>query len=199
MHVEWEFTGTAPENGWVLTYRVNGGDEFTVSCMDNRALLALVSGGIYEFTARPADDITCFTQSGNYTAEETATFEGFGITAQQLNVSIVQRPENENWGYSDLTAESYKTAFDVGENAALLLTVGTNFALSGDPVEIVFSMRNDAAELVSAEKVSTTWNTMWTGIHCPLNLSGIPQEPGSYTLDLYFNDLLVATLSFSVI
>lgn len=199
LHVEWEFTGTAPENGWVLTYRVNGGDEFTVSCMDNRALLALVSGGIYEFTARPADDITCFTQSGNYTAEETATFEGFGITAQQLNVSIVQRPENENWGYSDLTAESYKTAFDVGENAALLLTVGTNFALSGAPVEIVFSMRNDAAELVSAEKVSTTWNTMWTGIHCPLNLSGIPQEPGSYTLDLYFNDLLVATLSFSVI
>lgn len=196
--VEWEFTGAAPENGWILTYSLNG-REYSVPCSDNQTLLALVPGGVYEFTARPADDITCFTQNGSYTADEATVFEGFGITAENLSAVMVLRPEGASWGYADLTADSYKTEFTTGEQAALLLTVGTNFSLSADPITIVFAIRDEAAQLLSADQISTAWNTLWTGIHCPLDLSGMPQESGNYYLDLYFNDLLVATLDFTIV
>lgn len=197
LSVEWEFTGEAPTNGWVLTYTLNG-QEFSIPCPDNRTLLALVPGAAYEFTAHPADAITCFTQSGSFTAEEAVKFEGFGIAAENINAQLVVRPEGLNWGFADLNDDSYKTEFSEGENAAIILTAGTNFVLSNEAVNIVFAIRDEAAQLISAEQVNVAWNTMWSGIHCPLNLADLPGAPGRYTMDLYFNNLLVATLVFSI-
>ena len=196
--VEWAFTGAAPENGWVLTYSLNG-EAYTVNCPENNTILALVSGGIYDFTARPADDITCYTQSDSYTASQVQYFEGFGIASDNLTASLVLRPEGDNWGYGDLTAESYKNEFSIDERAAVLLNVDTNFTLSADPVTIVFALRDDSAQLISPEQHTSKWNSLWTGTHCTLELPVMPQDPGSYTLDLYFNDLLVTTLHFSMV
>lgn len=198
LSVAWEFTGKAPENGWILCYTLNG-QEYTIPCADNQAILALVPGGVYEFTARPADDITCFTQSGSFTAEEAVVFEGFGITAENLTAQLVLRPEGPSWSHGDLTADSYKTEFSAEEIPAIVLTARTNFSMSADPVNIVFAIRDEAAQLISAEQLSTGWSALWTGIHCTLDLNTPPQEPGSYTLDLYLNDQLLTTLQFTVI
>lgn len=197
--VQWEFTGAAPENGWIFRCRINDGEEITLSCPSNQATLALVSGYSYEFTAQPVDDITCFTQSGSYTAEEAQAFEGFGITAADLAAALVLRPEGESWGYTDLTAESYKTEFTAGETAAVLIAVGTNFTLSDDQITVTFAIRDADTQLVSAEQLTMAWSAMWQGIYCPLELGVMPAQPGSYTLDLYFGEQIVTSLSFTIV
>lgn len=198
LELVWDYTGEAPASGWIVTCRMNGAEEFTVPSGTNSILLAPVSGCTYEFTARPADDTTCFTQSGSYTAGETASFAGFGITAANLTASTVLRPQGDQWSFTSLNAGSYKSDFSAGETAALLLRVNTNFTLAADEVSIVFSIRDAAGRLHSIDHKSAAWSSMWSGIYCPLNLPVMPREPGSYILDLYFNEQIVASLAFTV-
>lgn len=196
--IQWEFTGAAPENGWILSYNLNG-QLYTMNCSENHATLALIPNAVYEFTVRPADDITCFTQSNSYTTGEIAFFQGFGITADDLTVQTVLRPEGDDWSYSDLTDESYKTEFSQGQLAAILLKVGKNFTLSSEPVTVVFAIRDDAARLISAESLTAAWKSLWSGVYCTMDIPAMPQETGSYILDLYINGMLVAALTLSVI
>lgn len=199
LNVTWDHTGIAPEGGWLLRYRINGGEEILLPCQTNQVTLSLMADAVYEFTAVPADKVTHFTQSYTYTAPAATPFEGYGITAETLRTDLVSRPDAENWGLTDLTDESYKTAFSSDEKAAVILTALTNFSLSDDPVNVVFAIRDNSAQQISTEQLSTTWKALWSGPYCILELPVMPTQTGAYTMDLYFNDTLVTTLQFTLI
>ena len=198
LSLTWEFTGAAPAGGWVLRMTLDSGREITLNCPENTATIALIPGCVYSFTAEPADDITFFTQAYSFTAEAAVPFQGYGITAVDLTASMVLRPGKQNWGSTDLTADSYKTEFSNGELASVLLRVGKNFSLSADEVTITFAVRNSNAQLVSSVSKTAPWNSLWKGVYCPLDLPAMPTEPGTYTLDLYFNGLYVTGLQFYI-
>lgn len=199
MTVSWEYTGAAPAKGWVLRLRVNDGKEISIACPENSATVALAPGCSYEFTAEPSDEITYFTSSHSVATVELTYFEGYGITAADLTAEMVLRPETENWGYTDLTDESYKTEFTAGELASVLLSVGTNFTLSDDEITISCVTRDSKSQILSDEGSTVIWSDLWKGIHCPLDLPTMPTQPGTYSVDIYFNDMYVVTLNFSII
>ena len=199
LKLTWEFDGVAPKNGWLLRYRVNQAEEILIPCSDNETILALVSDAEYEFTAVPTDNITYFTESHRYTAPTATSFEGYGITAETLQADLVLRPDAEEWSFEDLTEESYTTAFTDEDIAVILLTALTEFSLSEDSVTLVFVIRDQRTQLISAEQLATTWQTLWTDNHCLLELPLMPEQAGAYSLDLYMNEALVATLQFSQI
>ena len=197
--IQWTFTGAAPENGWSFIYQLDGGNQITLACPENIATLAVIPGCSYEFMVRPTDDITFFTQSSSYTAGEMPVFQGFGITADDLTIQTVLRPEGDDWSYQDLTADSYRCEFTEGERAGLLMKVGKNFSLSDEPVAVVFAIRDDSANLISAETINTTWEALWSGVYCALDIPVLPQSSGSYTLSFCINGMLIAQLTLTVI
>lgn len=197
--LSWEYTGTAPKDGWVLRYSINNSDEFHVSCPSNEIFLTLISDATYEFTVIPADNVTYFTQSYIYTAPTVTPFEGYGITAENIKPSLVLRPDSDQWSIEDLTDDSYKTVFRAEEKAAILLNVATDFSLSEDAMNIVFVIRDNAAQLISAEQYNTSWQALWKESNCLLDLPQMPNQSGEYYLDLYFNDAMVVTLPFTVL
>lgn len=199
LQIDWAFSGATPENGWILRYRVNGGEEMLLPCSGNSATLARTMDGIYEFTAVPADDITCFTQSYQYTDPSFMPFEGFGITAHDLSAALILKPEDPQWSYADLTEEDHRTAFTPEEQAVLVLLVGTDLLASEEAVNVTFAVRNSMAQLDSAEQMQLSWNAMWDGECCPLAIPTMPQLSGTYTMDLFFNDQWVTTVQFSII
>lgn len=68
MDLVWSFEGTAPADGWVLTYTVNGGEEIRLDCTEARASLPSTADAVYSFHVAPATEITCINQSFQYTA-----------------------------------------------------------------------------------------------------------------------------------
>jgi hypothetical protein len=198
LNLEWSFTGAAPASGWILRYRINGGEDLLLPCSTNQVLLANIPQVDYEFTVLPADDTTCFTQSGSYTSDNTLSFEGFGITAENLSASLILQPEDPDWSYSDLTQEDYRTEFSPEEQAVLLLQVNTDFISSDEMVNITFAIGDSMLQLDSAEQLMLSWDTMWDSVYCPLSIPKIPQSNGSYTLNLYINDQWVTSVPFSI-
>ena len=199
LNLVWEFTGAAPKDGWILRYRVNGANEILLPCSNNEITMALVANAMYEFTVVPADNITYYTQSYVYNAPAATPFEGYGISGETLQSALVLRPEGEEWSIEDLTDESYKTEFSTEETAVILLTALSEFSLSEDPINVVFAIRDDAAQLISAEQLSTSWQALWVGEYCPLEIPLMPNQAGTYSLDLYFNGALVTTFQFTLI
>lgn len=195
----WYYTGNAPTAGWLVRMRLNGGEEITFSCPENQLTVAYIPNCIYDLTAEPADAVTFFTKEYRCIVGEPTGFEGYGVAADQLTAATVLRPEAENWSYADLTEESYKNAFTSKEFVSLVLSVDTEPTPSEEEITITFVIRDATGHLISTESTQLVWNTMWVDGHCLLNLPDVPTLPGAYNLDLYFADLYVAGLEFSIV
>ena len=195
----WEFTGNAPAGGWILSYRVNGGSDILIPCESNQTKLALVPGATYEYTVQPAQAITFFPQDGSYVAPEATTFEGFSLKADDLSVGTVLLPQEEEWTYDDLLAEGYITEFTQEDTVSILLSSTKEPQLTENNVTILFALRDEAAQLINAEQLTVNCLDLWDGSNCLLTLPDIPQIPGSYIVDLYINDMLVSSLTISLI
>lgn len=199
MTLNWDFTGTAPANGWLLTYSVDGGTPITVTCPDNNATIALVPGSSYDFEVRPVDEITYFSVPYTYGPVETETFHGYDVTAADMEFSMCLTPNKDKWDKDDLKASDYKTTFAVGEKASVLAHMSKTYGVSEDTIVTTFVIRDSENRLVSAETQSQTWRKMWYQRYCELDIPQMPTVPGTYSLDIYFNGMYVTTQNFTII
>lgn len=71
--------------------------------------------------------------------------------------------------------------------------------MSTDDILALFIIRDESGNIIYTPTWSTTWDAMWNenGVS-KLNVPGIPQEPGSYTVSIYFNGTFVNTTAFSI-
>lgn len=198
MELSWAYTGTAPAGGWLLRYSVNGGEMIEVTCPENKADIAIAPGSTYVFTVYAADDSSCFSESYTYGPVETPLFEGYGVTAANMTLSMVLRPDKADWSHNDLSDEDYKTTFAAGENASILAHLDTTYAVSNNTVVTTYVIRDSQNGLVSAETQSRTWRDMWYKRYCELDLPQMPTQADTYTVDIYFNDLYVGSLTFTI-
>lgn len=194
----WSFEGAAPAGGWILRGCVNEGEEFTLLCPENSARLPLVGGGVYRVTAEPAGQITHFTQQSIFTAPQPTAFEGYGLTADKLTAKLFLCPEGDGWGIADLKANSFTASFEAGQQAGILLSVGSNFILSDSSVTLTYSLRLENGQPFSEDQATANWRSMWVGTGCILPLPVTPDAPGSYVIDLYIDGKIVSSLDFTV-
>lgn len=196
--LEWSYTGTPAEDGWILSYRINSGDLITVLCAENQAEISVTPGCTYEFAVSAPDGTDCFGPGYTYGPVETQSFEGYGVTAGDMSLSTVLRPGNENWSYLDLTEEDYRANFTSGENVSLVLHMSTTYAVSNNLVTITYIVRDHENQVINIDNETITWRNMWYQRYCELDPPVIPTNNGTYTIDLYFNDLFVGSLSFVI-
>lgn len=199
MTLSWEYTGTASEQGWILSYSINGSNTLiSVPCTENSAEIALSPGCTYVFSVTTAGDTDCFGESYTYGPVEVSYFEGYGVTADDMTLSTALRPDKANWSYLDLTDDDYKTTFSSGEKVSVVAHLDTTYAVSNASIVTTYVLRDSQNRTVSLDTQSETWRNMWFQRYCELDLPQMPVDPGTYILDIYFNGLFVGSVAFNI-
>ena len=65
-------------------------------------------------------------------------------------------------------------------------------------ITIMYVIRDKNNFIVDMSYTSQTWTSMWYQSYGELEVPSIPQIPGNYTMDIYFNGSFVHNQNFTV-
>ena len=198
--LSWTYQGTAPEGGWLLLYTATGETEQQVIRAESATatISPVIPGTSFTFTIQSADGSTVFGGTASYEAPAAETFAGFMVTAADLTFRLCRTPAKEAWSLADVPAADYVNVFAPGENASLAITIGKVYGVSEEIVRTLAVIRDEAGNVVDTLTVKRTWSSMWYKNFGKLDLFSLPQVPGNYTIEVYFNEAIVATQSFTI-
>ena len=200
----WETSQPVPEEGWVLCYTVSGlGSEETVICKENSAV---ISSLIPESTYRiHIEDMKGTVLLGSYreiTTDAAAAFQmpfnNFTLSAQDLTFYMVKTPSRSNWGRYDLADEDYTDTFSVGQSASFLVRASRSCYDSSVNTTVLFLIRDESGAPILTSQQTSVWSDMWKSYNCKLEISTMPTEPGTYSIEVYFNGGLAHQQTFTI-
>lgn len=205
LKLTWDYTGTAPEGGWLLMYTVDGSAVSNVlKCEEPAATITpRIPGAKYQVTVQAADTTSIFGNVFSYTSPKAGSFSEGGLDAQYITCSLLKTPEEENWTFDKVGKDALTTEFSQGDPISIVLHGEKNFDLPDTELEILYVIRdvhgNALPELASQAK--TTWKDLWFDgdyHYGELNLPTVPDSAGNYVLTIYFNGGEVVSSEFSV-
>ncbi len=200
LNVTWEFEGKAPADGWVLQYTVDGGLVQNITCDNNSAVITpLIPGASYSISIKPANDITFFGGNLVYESPEAPAFSGYLVTADDMEFSMCKTPSKKDWDRKDVSEKDYTTSFKVGVSASFVMHVTEKTSQTQDVVTTLYVIRDADGKLVSAKTESRTWDDMWDNRYGELTIPVMPETPGKYTVEIYFNGTEATTQSFEIL
>lgn len=200
--LSWDYTGTAPNGGWLVLYTVDGSEtQQVLPCSENTAeIIPMVPNVVYEFTIQTADGSTVFGEGLTLTTPEAKEFDSssYSMSADDLTFAMCLTPERENWNYTDLDSDSYTTTFQVGQKASFLVTVHSDYYYDSAECVTMFLIRDADGALVSFDTSTRSFMQMWDNSRCELDIPALPGAPGAYTVEVYFNGALAGSESFTM-
>ena len=198
LKITWTYEGAAPAGGWLLTYSIDGSTEQkTITCTEMVGMITpLIPGAHYTITIKPADGASAFGGNLEYDAPAAPAFSGFLINAENIEVSMCKTPNKANWNRHDVT--NYTTSFTPGESASFVMHVDRKTSQPDDTVVTLYVIRDAAGKLISANSESRTWDEMWDDRYAEFTVPSMPEAPGSYTVEIYFNGTAATTQSFEI-
>ncbi len=201
LHVKWDYEGTSPTGGWLLLYTVDGSTEQqVVKCTENAGTVTpLLPGSRYSITVKSADGVTTFGDTLTYDAPKATTFSGYLVQAGDIEFSMCKTPKEADWDRHDVSKKNYTTSFAKGVSASFVMHLTQDTQESNDSIVALFVIRDGNGKLVSSKYESRTWNEMWYRRYGKLTVPVMPETPGSYTVDIYFNGTAVTTQSFQIL
>jgi len=201
INVTWSYEGTAPKDGWLLLYTVDGGQPQVIQC-DSAATSAVISpllpGSHYSITIQPTGGGTVYGGTYEFDTSVAPLFSGYWVTSEHMVFRMCRRPAAENWDQSHLRPEDYTTVFHPGEKAAFVINLNHEYTTSNDKIDILFVVRNAEGVPVSFQTLTRTWTYMWyQGIGIQ-DIPAMPEAPGNYTVEVYYNGASAASQSFTI-
>lgn len=203
--LRWDYTGTAPAEGWLLMYSIDGSSVPNVlKCTDASAAISpRVPGAKYRFTLQSADGSTVLNNSYTYQCPQAPDLDEHNLTAGKISGKLLPTPDKTGWRMDSLEGDAYTDQFAPGQSISLVLHADAEFYLPGYEMEILYVLRdsygNVRLDLLGQEK--TYWSKFWSpgdSHYGELTLPQVPQSPGSYTLSLYFDGAFVGEFPFTV-
>ncbi len=204
LKLSWEFTGTAPKNGWILRYSIPGSEETVISCKKASAEIApKIPGAKYNITLEAADERTIFNASHSHTVAEGASFDKHALLAESLSVHMLKTPEQEPWYYEHTKSEDLTDTFPSGSKVSLVLLSKDTFYMTGAEVEILYVFQDSFGNVLPQHVCSDTmqWKNIWNGgdpKNGELDIPSVPKTPGDYLLKLYFDGMVAAEIPFTI-
>ncbi len=201
VEVTWSCTEPLPEGGWIVHYLV-GGDEALGGRMaapeEQMALLRGLPANseiVVRLEAANGDGLIGVQSITTATPEATE----FGLHAFSASDSELKRyalPEKEDWTYDDLGDEAEE--FAPGQELAVVLQAPEEFTTwDQDETSITLVLRGENGRIAKYWVVSCTWNDMWNGNRY-LTSAQLPDSPGHYQLELYFDNQFVQSCLLTV-
>ncbi len=204
LKVSWEFDGEAPEGGWLLRYGFNGSDkQSVVKCQEPTAVIQpKVPSAGYTFTIQAADSTSVFGDQQTYATGAPEIFFQQGLSAENITGHLLKTPEGE-WSFDSVGKEPFSDTFQAGDKLSLVLHAKIGFYLNDQDMSVLYVFRdeNDAViqDLISYETIN--WKDLWFAgdyHYGELNIPTAPQEPGKYSLSLYFDNAAVIYITFTM-
>lgn len=199
--VSWEFTGTAPQSGWLLLYSYGTDDSSTevANCDTNSVELSnLIPNAAYTFQLKTAEDLTVFGGSFGAKTPSAGNFSDYGITGDNIYMAMFPRPDKDNWSFDDVYVNTYTTTFQKDQKLAFVLEITTDYRTGDEDVTTLCVVRDSSGTPVDYYRGTEQWHAMWTDKMYLGDLERMPQTPGDYILELYFNGALVKSQTFTV-
>lgn len=207
MQVEWDFEGTPPAGDWLLLYTINGGAYQEVTRTDETlvTISPVVPGGEYAFTLQTESGVTVFEASFTASVPEAETFTGYGVKASQMRFGMclledVEKFTLKNWQNHPHKDNKYLTnEFAPGSQVAIPVRLKVQYNTSSNKITTLFVIRDAEQNIISTTTSTRTWTSMWYAFNCTLELPMLPEAPGEYTVEIYFNGQYVTILPFKVV
>lgn len=198
--LSWTYQGTTPANGWLILYTATGWPEQQVIRTEapSATITPLIPGTSFTFTIQSADGSTVFGGTASYEAPAAETFAGFMVTAADLTFRMCRTPAKEAWTQADVPAADYVNIFVPGEKASFAISVGCVYGISEEEIRTLAVIRDENGNVVDTFSVARSWSSMWYKNFGKLDLPSLPQTPGNYTIEVYFNEAIVTTQSFTI-
>lgn len=197
---KWDYIGNAPEGGWLLTYSIENSEiEGVVQCTENTAVIpTAIPGATYHCVIQAASGATLFNGEFTYTMPEASGFADHGASWENMSFSMCHTPDVADWDRTDLSDEDYTNTFAPGDKASFLVYLNEEYNISYDDIETLFVIYDADSNIVSAETQTRPWVDMWYRGYCELDMPSIPEIPGEYTVEIYFNGASVTTETFTI-
>ena len=204
LNVNWDFSGTAPDSGWLLMYAINDGDnQAVIPCDGTSAVIApRIPGVTYHFSIQAADGSTVFNGQFQYDCVETDPLKENGINSKDVSASLCPTPEKDNWTYKDIGKNDYTSKYAPGSRVSMVLYSPDRAKASEEKYEVMFVICDEQGNvLLDLVKTTTaTWDELWNdrSRYCTLDIPAIPGIPGKYTIEVYFNSHRIVEKSLTI-
>lgn len=199
----WDFAGTAPKGGWLLLYTIDGGSQSVVKADKATAdITPRIPGAKYSLTLQAANGTSVLGGTQTYTCPQAADFDQFGFDIHSLQADLLVTPE-DSWYAENIDSSDFTTSFSLGDSISVALRNSASFYLPGTEVEVLYAIRDSYGNVLS-DYTSTQklyWKNIWNGgnrQNGELTLPEVPDQAGSYVLDLYIEGMQLAKLPFTI-
>lgn len=197
--VKWEFEGTAPATGWRLLYTVDGSEKQLVTSDTNSCIISpAVPGGHYQISFELPGGVSLFGGYAEFNVAPADAFNGYNVSKSNMAFQMCRTPNKSGWKWSDVPKKDYVTEFPHNGKASFFVKLSKNPSKSEDKVATLFVIRDANGIPVASNAHTRTWNSMWDGRYCVIEMPIMPQTAGSYTVDIYFNGGHVHSQNFTV-
>lgn len=201
--LSWDYTGAAPENGWLLMYSIDGNTTQNVEKCDSASVTVspAIPGASYRFTVASPDNVSIFNCDYDYTVPQPDKYTGHALSAYRITGQLLATPSNADWTQSKV--REYTSAFIVGQSISVVLHGEVNFYLDEEELTVLYVIRGEDGKVIPSLTAQETqeWKEMWSGDdyhYAELDVPKAPDDSGSYTLDIYFNGKSVVSLPFTM-
>lgn len=199
--VTWTPNGSAPSEGWLLLYTVDGSATHEISCKDvNTAVISpKIPGAEYTFTLQAADGSPVLGGNRTHKTPAADSFSGYNVSAELMEFKMCKTPSKKKWDRHDLSKSDYTTEFSVDEKGSFLVRMRHEYDTSKDNIVTLFVIRDENGNIVSSATQSATWTSMWYKNYCELDIPQMPKAEGKYSIEVYFNGALANTQAFTIV
>ena len=206
LNVSWTYDGTAPEEGWLLLYTLDGvtDQQNIVKCDDSSALIQpRIPSAEYTFTIQAADSTSVFNNVHKHISSNAAVFSNEGLSADKISAHLLKTPDAESWTIDEIGTDAYTDTFLPGESISIVLTAGDNFYLPEMEIAVMYVIRDENGNVLSQfiSQETRDWKDLWYDAdyhNGELTIPKVPEEPGSYSVSVYFNNLAVTATNFTI-
>ena len=191
--VDWTCQSEDPDTKWLLVYTPANTDMEAVVQADatQAELTGLIPGVSYDLEVRTADNEAVEGGQGMLIMPDAEVFSSYGFTSAYVGIWL--RPTADDWTVSNLSTT--RTSFTTDEKIAFACESLSTPSDSQDTVNTLLVVRDSAGTLVDYYAGEEVWSNMWTkhgGKYLYVGeLLRTPQTPGEYSIEIYFNSLLV--------
>ncbi len=204
--LSWKTAKTPPNAKWMVVYTIDGITDQEVKVIRTDSTSATIAPAIpgcnYNISIQLENGTTVFNGSITKEVPEAAAFNGHAsgyiVSNANIQFSMCRQPASANWTYRDVPAENYTNTFAVGEKAGFVMYVPSRYNTSADNITALFVIRGEDGKIASYGTSTQPWREMWYQRYGELNMPALPETPGNYSVDIYFNGQIAHTQEFVI-
>ncbi len=191
IEVSWEYSGNTTPAEWSISYVYDCATDVTptlvTSDTNSVVLTELIPNATYTITISGADGLYVGGNANTICTTESAdSFTGYGCS----DVSITL--------YATEDTDTATTTFTTAQNIAFVIQASYDASDDDKTVSTTYIIRNYDGTPVYVYESERSWSGSWTTARHSGDLPDIPQTPGSYILEVYFDGDLMISTSFTV-